>query len=263
MNFLSVRYDAPADGPSNMAFDELLADEAKQSGHVVMRIYSWTEPTISLGAFQRYEDALSHPQLSRMTFVRRPSGGGAILHGTDMTYAIAVPKQCLFSSRVEDLYTIIHEAMRRELGALGLRSDLCGPASSSAKDVDEPIQKPDAAFLCFDRRSTGDLLVAHYKVMGSAQRRHATVVVQHGSLLVKQHPAGGGPGIQNLLEKPLDCDRLLKDWIERVGEALKTVIVCDRGKDPEPVVEQSKIVKKQQFQVVRQRYCDPRWTQRR
>lgn len=99
--------------------------------------------------------------------------------------------------------------------------------------------------------------------MGSAQRRHATVVVQHGSLLVKQHPAGGGPGIQNLLEKPFDYDRLLKDWIERVGEAMKTVIVCDRGKDPEPVGEQSKIVTKQQFQVVRQRYCDPRWTQRR
>jgi hypothetical protein len=54
---LPVWWDAAADGPTNMAADERLAEEAERRGGLVIRLYSWDQPTVSLGGFQRLDDA--------------------------------------------------------------------------------------------------------------------------------------------------------------------------------------------------------------
>ena len=93
MDTLTVWWDDAADGATNMAADESLAAEAERSGGLLVRVYGWSRTTVSLGAFQRLEDARRIPELAGIPLVRRPSGGGAIVSGcnwvpTSMVWAV-------------------------------------------------------------------------------------------------------------------------------------------------------------------------------
>lgn len=74
-----------------MAADEALARRSEETNSVLMRLYGWQPHTVSLGCFQKIEDFFSERFLAHWPVVRRPSGGGAIIHGTDVTYGLAVP----------------------------------------------------------------------------------------------------------------------------------------------------------------------------
>src|SRR4051794_22517252 len=84
--------DSPADGAWNMALDEALLIDAETSGVASLRFYSWREPTLSLGYFQRHTDRAGHAASAGCLLVRRASGGGAILHDRELTYSIALPQ---------------------------------------------------------------------------------------------------------------------------------------------------------------------------
>src|SRR5262249_54297242 len=79
-----------ADGPTNMAADEVLL-EAAVAGSASLRFYTWSEPTLSLGYFQH--EALRHTDasLAGLPWVRRPSGGATLVHHHELTYALALP----------------------------------------------------------------------------------------------------------------------------------------------------------------------------
>lgn len=186
---LPVWWDDAADGPTNMAADELLAEEAERRGGLVIRLYAWSEPTVSLGAFQAIAEAEASAAIAGLPIVRRPSGGGALVHGTDLTYAAAVPRSHPWGGSPQALYDAMHGAMVAVLGMLGFDARLHLPST------DDP---PGDALLCFARRSPGDVVVCRPgrsamptdpKVMGSAQRRLGTTVLQHGSLLLTTCPA--------------------------------------------------------------------------
>ena len=83
--------DGMHSGPHNMAVDETLLESAIERGIATVRIYAWSEPTVSLGYFQRAEEAHADPQFAGLATVRRLSGGGAILHHHEITYSIALP----------------------------------------------------------------------------------------------------------------------------------------------------------------------------
>ena len=166
---LSYRCDAAADGGWNMAADELLAEGLPEGG-VRMRLYGWSEPTLSLGAFQRIDEARGVAAIAGMPLVRRPSGGGAIVHGSDLTYAAAVPRDHPLGGRPQAFYTAFHAALVELLAELGVAARLSAAVGG-----------PDS-FFCFDRRAEGDVVVAatggspaadDSKVLGSAQRRLA------------------------------------------------------------------------------------------
>lgn len=69
----------PMDGAFNMALDEALLELAAEREHSIVRIYRWSEPTVSLGCFQARTGPVP-PQFRSLPTVRRLSGGGAILH---------------------------------------------------------------------------------------------------------------------------------------------------------------------------------------
>lgn len=187
MNTLSVWWDGAADGATNMAADECLADVALRRDGLCLRLYGWETTTLSLGAFQRVGDARACPAVSGLPLVRRPSGGGAIVHGTDLTYAAAVPKRHAWGATPQALYDAMHAAMIDVLRDHGV---VARPWHGDTNDGD------DAPLLCFDRRATGDVVVdrdgSTVKLMGSAQRRLAAAVLQHGSLLLHRNPGVGG-----------------------------------------------------------------------
>jgi hypothetical protein len=83
--------DPPQNGAWNMAVDEALLLDAIEDGSATLRFYQWSEPTLSLGYFQRYADRNQHHASRNCAIVRRQSGGGAILHDRELTYSLVLP----------------------------------------------------------------------------------------------------------------------------------------------------------------------------
>src|SRR4051812_32892006 len=79
-----------ADGHTNMAADEVLLESAL-GGVASLRFYTWSAPTLSLGYFQHAAERAADANLSRLAWVRRSTGGAAIVHHHELTYALALP----------------------------------------------------------------------------------------------------------------------------------------------------------------------------
>jgi lipoate-protein ligase A len=164
--------DGPAHGSWNMAVDEALLESATMEPDATLRLYQWAPATLSLGYFQPHADTGQHAPSRGCPIVRRRSGGGAIVHDAEITYALILPLVHPAARNPLALYFSVHESIIQVLQRWGLTADLYG---------EQPIGEP---FLCFHRRSQGDVLVDGHKVLGSAQRRARSVVLQHGSLLL-------------------------------------------------------------------------------
>ena len=74
-----VLIDPPLSGETNMAIDEALLRDATPESPVVLRVYRWEQPTLSLGHFQSWDDCRAVPGLSDLPWVRRKTGGGGRL----------------------------------------------------------------------------------------------------------------------------------------------------------------------------------------
>ena len=245
-----------------MAADELLAAEAAGRGGMCLRLYGWAPTSVSLGAFQRTAEARAEPAIAGAALVRRPSGGGAIVHGTDLTYAAAVPKSHPWGGRPQLFYDGLHEAMRAALLGCGIHVALWRPGPSA------PAPPDDAALFCFDRRAAGDLVWLGpgvdagrgFKVMGSAQRRLASTVLQHGSLLLRRNrdvgPSVSHPGLADLVSgfQPETAVRpLVERWLAGVGLALGAAVVAERGPFGSAEILATRAAE----------FALPRWTERR
>ena len=87
---------AGADGATNMSADEALLESAVR-GVASLRFYTWAAPTLSLGYFQHAD--VRDANLARLPWVRRSTGGGAIVHHHELTYALALPAGDAWASR--------------------------------------------------------------------------------------------------------------------------------------------------------------------
>ncbi len=75
--------------PENMAIDRQMLEDAERTGSTYIRVYRWSEPTLSLGHFQTDEAREQHLPSRNLATVLRASGGGAIVHHHEWTYAVA------------------------------------------------------------------------------------------------------------------------------------------------------------------------------
>jgi lipoate-protein ligase A len=211
---LQVYHDAPLDGPTNMARDEhLLYSSAVPAA--ALRIYGWTPPTISLGYFQRYE-ALAElpPEVRDLAVVRRPTGGGAILHDREVTYCLVVDGSLPIAKQAPAaLYELAHVCWRDAIAGEEPRAELA-PAEL-------PFPSPRTGpFFCFQKPGRTDLVVGEDKLLGSAQRRIPGRVLQHGSLLLGRryaaHPGG------HLHEPPAETvSRWVAAFVAGIAAALR------------------------------------------
>lgn len=187
---LHVLQDPPLPGAANMARDEaLLKSVGRGAIPPTLRLYEWSEPTISLGYFQGYaEYEVLPPPAGRLPVVRRLTGGGAILHDRELTYSLTVPaNHTLVAGNPSRLYELVHEALMVCLAEAGVESRRSGETDDSG-----PAKGP---FFCFARRHRLDVLIGSDKVAGSAQRRTSDAVLQHGSIIFErrfeQQPTAG------------------------------------------------------------------------
>lgn len=164
----------PRPGWANMALDAGMLDLAEQ-GQAVLRVYRWSPPCLSFG---RNEPALRRYDRSRIgrlgiDVVRRPTGGRAVWHAEELTYAVAAPGELLGALR--EAYRTIHELLASALHRLGARVALA-PTPATSLGL--------GSGACFAAPVGGELVLGPDKLVGSAQVRQGTALLQHGSLLL-------------------------------------------------------------------------------
>ncbi|HVW01201.1 MAG TPA: hypothetical protein VHB77_12700 [Planctomycetaceae bacterium] len=167
----------PARGSWNMAVDEALLEAAVESGQAAVRWYRWADPTLSLGYFQKPEDAPELPGGESLALVRRLSGGGAILHHHELTYSCVLPAGHPLVQDPHQLYVAVHDRIIAVLATFGIEA---------ARRGDNTAGTVADAFLCFARGDACDVVCQGQKILGSAQRRRRGAVLQHGSLVLRR-----------------------------------------------------------------------------
>ncbi len=150
-----------ADGPANMALDEALLDAvAAHGGAAYLRTYTWTVPTLSLGYFQQLALVRSDPRWRSVPIVRRLTGGGAIWHHHELTYALILPATHPSTRPHTAVYRAVHGAIARVLGELGVLVD-------RRAEVDpEPTEGGVRPLLCFADLDPEDLVYQGFKLVG-------------------------------------------------------------------------------------------------
>jgi lipoate-protein ligase A len=161
-------------GHEQMATDDALLRGARE-GVAYLRLYAWRPPCLSFGrnepAAQRY-DRRRIATLGLDT-VRRPTGGRAVWHDAEVTYAVAGPAT-LFGS-LQATYLAIHTMLAAALGRLGVPATLARP---------RPPVLPSAG-ACFAAPVGGEIVVRDRKLVGSAQVREGGAFLQHGAILLQ------------------------------------------------------------------------------
>ena len=243
---LHVFHDSALDGPTNMARDEHLL-YSQTCRPAAIRIYAWSPATISLGCFQRFARVAElPPELRSLPVVRRPTGGGAILHDREVTYCLIVDESLSIARQPPvALYRLVHELWRDALGAGGQPSELV------PDDAFLPSPR-NGPFFCFEKPGRTDLTVGDEKLLGSAQRRIRGRVLQHGSLLLGRRFATH-PGAD--LGEPESGK--VADWIAGFLERLAPALSLEPCSG-EWTAEQLADIEKR-----RGRYAGAAWTRRR
>jgi len=147
---------------------------ARRTGETVLRVYTWSRPTLSLGRNQRARDVYHHGALaaSGIDVVRRPTGGRALLHDREITYSVTAPSP---ADSLRASYDEINGILAFALNALGVPVQIAEPAGRAAAP---------SALPCFAEPARGELTVDGRKLVGSAQWRDRGAMLQHGSILV-------------------------------------------------------------------------------
>ena len=141
-----------------MAADSFLLNTALQP---TLRLYQWDGPWLSLGYAQK-EMAVKIP------WVRRPSGGRAVLHHHEITYAIVLPS---FEGSLGEVYAQLTGLWLKTLK--GLRSGIASAQQSQSGQRDPS---------CYELSQRGEIHLDGQKLVGSAQLQRGRRLLQHGSI---------------------------------------------------------------------------------
>jgi lipoate-protein ligase A len=158
-----------------MAIDQALLDRAEQWGERWLRLYTWQPHCLSFG---RHEPVVRRYDTDRIAAleidtVRRPTGGRAVWHSHELTYAVAAP--CPDFGSLHEAYLEIHRLLVEALLGLGVPAWLA-PCIA-------PVPLHGGA--CFSQAAGGEVMAGPRKVVGSAQLRHRGALLQHGSILLR------------------------------------------------------------------------------
>ena len=166
----------PLPAAANMAIDEALMARARRTREGVVRVYQWQAPTLSLGRNQRANGLydLEAARHAGVGFVRRPTGGRALLHHRELTYSVTASAS--EEGSIRESYAWINRLLIDGLSRLGVVASV---SQGTAGGAGPPDARP-----CFEAPAAGELVVGARKLVGSAQWRHEGAMLQHGSILI-------------------------------------------------------------------------------
>ena len=249
-----------------MAVDSAILG-AVERGEVppTLRLYRWNLPCISLGYSQPFS-AIDYQQLNIRGWdvVRRPTGGQAILHTDELTYAVIGPKtDPRLGGGLLHSYRRISEALGEALKILGVPAQVHTGNNHGAQN--QPV--------CFENPSDFEITVAGKKIIGSAQARKKEAILQHGTLPLKGDltriievlyyatPTQRDQAVRILLQKATTVEEVLGREIswEAAAQAFQTGfentlnIEFQRGDLTNSEMNQA-------HHLVATQYSDPKWT---
>jgi lipoyl(octanoyl) transferase len=257
------------DGPTNMAVDEAIL-EAVASGDSppTLRFYGWQPACLSLGLGQSWQ-AVDQAACRALgwDFVRRTTGGRAILHVDELTYSVCAPQD---EPRV--VGSIIESYRRLSLALLaGLRQ--MGLVPAQAEPAYAKLGEEGAA--CFDAPSNYEVTVDSRKLIGSAQVRKRGVVLQHGTLplygditrisqalnqdeaarlAMREQLRHRAITLADCLPEPISYDQAVAFMITGFQEALGLTLTSGQLTPPE---------QQRAAELRAEKYAHPSWTERR
>ena len=205
--------DGPRSGAGNMAVDEALLEDAVRSGRAAWRLYRWDPPTLSFGRNEPIAELYDLDEITRrgIATVRRPTGGKAVWHEDEVTYAVAAPIARFGSLR--RAYVEIHRRLAAALAHLGAATSIAAPARA-------PIGPAAPLTSCFAAPVGGEIMALGRKLVGSAQVRRRDAFLQHGSILlagsqalvaaVSRRPSavGGEITLSEVLRRPVRFEEI-------------------------------------------------------
>jgi lipoate-protein ligase A len=206
---LLIDRDLP--GAVNMARDvAMLEAVAGGAGQPTLRLYGWNPPCLSLGRHQGFDAAdEGFCRKHRIDIVRRPTGGRALLHHLELTYAVVAPVgQPPLPTKLQDAYREICRPLVSWCGEIGIT------ASLTPGEVNLRLPSPRSSVPCFEAPAGGEVVVGDRKLIGSAMRAHSGVILQHGAILLDWDSIlqAGSMGLEN--------DRHLRPQITTITDEL-------------------------------------------
>ncbi|MRR37067.1 hypothetical protein EG829_20885 [bacterium] len=152
----------------NMEQDSALFESVRHGKFTgALRIYNWDEPAVTVGhhqkRFQPWDKSLVIPVL------RRPTGGGAVLHNNDITFSLSAPRKGPFAEGVIQCCTAVSELFAHALNKCGIHAVIRGDGTAFS-----PV--------CFMRSSPAELCIGDAKILGMALLRTRDHVLIQGVL---------------------------------------------------------------------------------
>jgi lipoate-protein ligase A len=163
-----------------MALDEAILEAVGRGASLpTLRFYAWDPPCVSLGVAQPFHDVdLKRLRAKQWHLVRRSTGGRAILHTDELTYAVIAPiDNPHLAGGVLDSYRHLSAGLVAGLQHMGMSVEIESEKQLTEDERGNPV--------CFQAPSAYEITVGQRKLIGSAQVRRRYGILQHGTLPLK------------------------------------------------------------------------------
>lgn len=212
MNWKLIEYDTFS-GKYNMEYDLQLVKKVSQNSPI-LRFYGWKPFCISIGANQSYHEINTFlADKNHIDIVKRPTGGRAILHAEELTYSVIMPNCNEISGR--KLYEAI--SLSIVFGLKKYNSKLDKVKLENGNPDFANLLKEESGSLCFASTAKSEIKFDGKKLVGSAQRKLGSTILQHGSILIGNYHKD----LVNYLNVNEDAKLNLKNEIEE-----RTIEIC-------------------------------------
>lgn len=158
-----------------MAVDEALLYTFSENDMPILRLYGWNK-SLSFGRFSKPYENLDMNRLSvqKTPYVRRPTGGGILVHGDDISYSIIMPRKMLKDYGIKESYNYLCTFLIKFYKKLKLKAEF-------ASDLNLDIQSSD---ICLAGHEAYDIVINGKKMGGNAQRYIKNTLLQHGTIVI-------------------------------------------------------------------------------
>ena|SRR2546427_1549127 len=212
-----------ASGADQMAADDALLEWAASGpSRAAFRTYSWARPTLSLGRAEPYPQGWNAAAVEAAGFdvVRRPTGGDAVLHDGELTFAVAASLPGPWGLKPRAFADLVAESLADALRGVALPAERILQGEGSAG---RPGDRP-----CFARAAAGEVRVGPYKVAGIASRFTRGAALSHASVPLSARHRDVAAFRADAAGERAELERHARAATEILGQALPAAILGDR-----------------------------------
>ncbi len=172
-------------GDLNMAADEALLERASAGARPTLRVFTWSEPWLSIGCLQQISDVdAAACQRAGIPIVRRASGGTAVLHEHTLAFSLLVPPgHPLAVSDIVESYRMLAPPAQLALRSLGISAELV-----RLEEAQRGRPNGFGSAACFAALSPYELVVGSRKLVGNSQLRRRGAILHHAVMMLDFNP---------------------------------------------------------------------------